>query len=147
MRNELEPSFDSFAFTFDIDAAFQEATTGILNDEVMHLEEKIQRVESLLMDASSEAYQSFVDFRSLASQIEMFCSHDHLFNEIASQNPTISGFIDSSRDHHDHTHNHSSSKNEHDSKSKSKISKKKKKPKKQAKNNVKRQRSWFGFYY
>lgn len=144
MRLETEALSDPFALEldFDINAAFQEVTTGILSDKMLTLEEKVGRVETLIAEASSETYQAFVDFRAMASQIEMFCNHDHALNESLTQNSTVSGFMDS---HKDYDHNHDSVDNTSEE-SETKNSKEKSKKKKK-KDRQKKRRSWFGFYY
>lgn len=147
MNSSPELLHDPFALEldFDINAAFQDATEGILTDEVLSLEEKIDKVASLITNASSETYQSFVDFRNIAAQIEMFCNHDHQFNESVAQDTTVSSFLSSFKDHgHDHG-NETADHSAHGKKEREKTKESKKKKKK--KEAQKKRKSWFGFYY
>jgi hypothetical protein len=90
---------------FDIHAAFQDAMDGVVTDTELALEEKVRRMEVIVTESNSEVYRDFVDFRSIASQMEMFCSHDHLLREATQSNETLSGFMDSHKA--DDGHNHS----------------------------------------
>lgn len=143
INTEQSLEFDPFALdiSFDINAAFQEAAADVLSDEALELEERVSRVQTILSEAQSDTYEAFVDFRMLATQVEMFCNHDHAFRESFSQNSpkeTFSHQLDAHRDHHhDHALESKGIKKQNDKKeSKKKEDRKKKKRK-----------SWFGFYY
>jgi len=89
----------------DMNQAFHEAAYGVMTDEELALDEKVSRMEAIVQEASSEFYREFVDLRSMAAQIEMFCNHDHSMQEIFSQSESIGVFMDRHTDHgHDHTH-------------------------------------------
>ncbi len=115
-RFEEMPDFGLEAFgmseDFDINAAFQEAIQGVASDTELALEEKVRRMEVIVSEGTSEVYRDFVDFRQMAAQMEMMCSHDHAFNQSMQGNDTLSGFMDSHKadDGHGHgsdkTHNH-----------------------------------------
>lgn len=143
MINTAELSeFDPFALdiSFDINTAFQEAAASVLSDEAIALEERVSRIQTILTEAKSDTYEAFVDFRMLAAQVEMFCSHDHAFRESFSQNSPESTSLYRHDPHEDHHHSHkldhTKAKHEED-----KGESKKKKDKK------KKRKSWFGFYY
>ena len=94
---------------FDINAAFQEAIEGIASDIELALEEKVRRMEVIVIEGTSEVYRDFVDFRQMAAQMEMMCSHDHAFNQSLQGSDTVSSFMDSHKagDVHNHgKHDH-----------------------------------------
>jgi|GEM_PF-2868235 len=88
---------------FDINAAFQEAVRGVASDTELALEEKVRRMEVIINEGTSEVYRDYVDFRQMAAQIAMACSHDHVFSQSMKGNETLSGFLDSHKD--DDVHN------------------------------------------
>lgn len=92
---------------FDINAAFQEAIQGVASDTELALEEKVRRMEVIVSESNSEVYREFLDFRQIAAQMEMMCSHDHALSQSMQNNGTLSGFMDSHKkdDGHDHSDN------------------------------------------
>jgi hypothetical protein len=141
LEHELTIDDLEFGSGFDINAAFQEAIQGVATDAELKLDEKVERMEHIIAEGSSELYQDFVDFRMMAAQIEAFCSHDHALNQSFQNSELLSGIrqtnqFDEGHDHTPHTagkHEDSSDEEEVDPKS----GKKKKK----------KRRSWFGFSY
>ncbi|MDB5169827.1 MAG: hypothetical protein JWN82_223 [Candidatus Saccharibacteria bacterium] len=107
--------------SFDINAAFQEAMKGVISDEEIALEEKVRRMEVIVAEGSSETYRNFVDFRAMATQMEMACMHDHNLHDATDASESLSGFRDlhSSEDGHGH--------GKHDEENDKKKGKKKKK--------------------
>jgi hypothetical protein len=91
------------ATDFDINAAFQEAIHGVATDTEIALEEKVRRMEVIVSEGTSEVYRDFVDFRSMGAQVEMFCNHDHAFNQATQGSETLSSFMDG---HKEDGHNH-----------------------------------------
>lgn len=88
---------------FDINAAFQEAMQGVAGDTELALEEKVRRMEAIVSEGTSDVYRDFVDFRAMASQMEMMCNHDHALHQSMQNSETLSGFMDSHTDDgHDH---------------------------------------------
>lgn len=107
-RFEEIPDFDIVAFgineNFDINAAFQEAIQGVASNTELALEEKVRRMEVIVSEGTSEAYRDFVDFRQMAAQMEMMCSHDHAFNQASQGSETLHGFMDSHKEDDGHNH-------------------------------------------
>lgn len=107
-RFEEMPDFGMEAFgmseDFDINAAFQEAIAGVASDTELALEEKVRRMEVIVSEGTSEVYRDFVDFRSMAAQMEMMCNHDHALNQSMQGNDTLSGFMDSHKADDGHNH-------------------------------------------
>lgn len=146
-RFEEMPDFGMEAFgmseDFDINAAFQEAIQGVASGTELALEEKVRRMEVIVSEGTSEVYRDFVDFRQMAVQMEMMCSHDHALNQSMQDNDTLSGFMDSHKadDGHGHgdslygKHNHKKDDDEHE------ID-----PKTGKKSKKKKRRGWFGVY-
>lgn len=89
---------------FDFDAAFQGAISDVATNEELALDEKVQRMEVIIQEASSELYTGFVDFTNMAAQMEMMCSHDHGLREAIEANETLSGFLDTHKTNNEHTH-------------------------------------------
>lgn len=110
-RFEEMPDFGMEVFgmseDFDINAAFQEAIQSVASDTELALEEKVRRMEVIVSEGTSEVYRDFVDFRQMAAQMEMMCSHDHAFNQSMQGNDTISSFMDNHKA--DDGHNHADS--------------------------------------
>lgn len=77
----------------DINQAFHEAAHGVITDQEIALNEKVARVENILEEASSDFYREFVDLRSMAAQIEMFCNQDHGLENALSASETVSNFM------------------------------------------------------
>jgi hypothetical protein len=146
-RFEEMPDFGMEAFgmseDFDINAAFQEAIQGVVGDAELALEEKVRRMEVIVREGTSEVYRDFVDFRQMASQMEIMCNHDHALNLSLQGNDTLSGFMDSYKadDGHNHSgglhskHNHKKNDDEYE------ID-----PKTGKKTKKKKLRGWFGVY-
>ena len=134
-----EPDFGmDFMFEdFDINAAFQEAVAGVASDEELQLEEKVRRMEVIVSEGTSEIYREFVDFRQMAAQMEMLCTHDHAFSQLAQGSDTLSGFMDSHGPEDGHGHQEQDHKHEEEYEIDPKTGKKTKK---------KKRRSWFGVY-
>jgi hypothetical protein len=107
---------------FDINVAFQEAIQGVASDTELALEEKVRRMEVIVNEGKSEVYRDYVDFRQIAAQMEIMCSHDHVFSQSMKGNETLSGLLDSHRtdDGHNHRdslhgkHNHKKDDDEYD---------------------------------
>jgi len=92
---------------FDINAAFQMALSEVAASEELELTEKVQRMEMIVNEGNSDSYRNFVDFQTMAAQIEMFCSHDHMLNEAMQTSDFMNDFRGSQKhgegdDHHDH---------------------------------------------
>jgi hypothetical protein len=110
-RFEEMPDFGMGSFDisegFDINAAFQEAIQGVASDTELALEEKVRRMEVIVSEGASEVYRGFVDFRQMAAEMEMLCSHDHALNQSIQDSDTLSGFIDSYKADDGHNHGNS----------------------------------------
>lgn len=146
-RYEEMPDFGMEAFgmseDFDINAAFQEAITGVASDTELALEEKVRRMEIIVSEGTSEVYRDFVDFRQIAAQMEMMCNHDHALNQYMQGNDALSNFMNSHKADGEHNHddnlhsnhNHKTDNDEYeiDPKTGKKIKKKKR-------------RGWLGVY-
>jgi hypothetical protein len=113
---ETEPSFESmheefgFEADFDINAAFQDALFGVATDEELALDEKVQRMEFILSEGTSDIYRDFVDFRAMAAQMNAACNHDHSLGSAVKGNEMLSSFMDAALKPegagHDHDHEH-----------------------------------------
>ena len=136
---------------FDINAAFQEALTGVVNSSELALEEKIRRMEILVAEGTSEEYRDFVNFKALAAQLEIACSHDHNLGPSLNSNLTLLSFMNSQKndehdhdsafdDHHDHEPVHHGEDEEDDDED-GNSPKTKKKKRKQTR------RRWFGIFF
>jgi len=90
---------------FDINAAFQEAVYGIAQDTELALEEKVRRMEGIVTQGASELYRDFIDFRGMAAQMEIICSHDHTMSQSLQASEILSGFMaaHTADDGHDHS--------------------------------------------
>ncbi|MGC1176437.1 MAG: hypothetical protein WA843_00025 [Candidatus Saccharimonadales bacterium] len=122
---------------FDINVAFQEAMFGVATDKELVLEEKVRRMEVIIGESNSEVYRDFVDFRSMAAQMEMFCNHDHALNQATQGSETLNSFMSSHND--GDVHNHGESHGKHNKKDDDEIDRKTGKKKK-------KKRGWFGVY-
>lgn len=139
---EQTPQFDFDMGDFDINAAFQEAITGVASDTELALEEKVRRMEVIVSEGTSEIYREFVDLRSMAAQMEMMCNHNHALDQSVQGSEILSGFLDSHKpgDKHDHS-NTPSSKNNHEDKDDDEYEIDPKTGKK-----IKKKRSWLDAY-
>lgn len=88
-----EPDMEELIGSFDIDAAFQEAVTGIANDDELALDEKVRRMEVIVREGTSDVYRDFVNFRQIAAQMEMMCNHDHAFRQSMETSDTLTSFM------------------------------------------------------
>ncbi len=123
---------------FDINAAFQEAVTGVVGDVELALEEKVRRMESIVSEGTSEVYRNFVDFRAMAAQMKMLCSHDHALSQSIQGSEMLSSFLDSYKadDGHNHTDDDKSIDDEYEIDPKTGKKTKKKKAKKESKKSL-----------
>ena len=122
---------------FDLNAAFQGAISGIASDEELALDEKIRRMESIINEGNSETYRDFVDFRQIASQMQMICSHDHALGQMMKSNDSLSSILgkhDDNDGHNHSSHSHDEDDDEDDDSDKKKKSKSLKK------------RGWFSYF-
>ena len=106
-KENPEYDFDFGMEDFDLNAAFQDAITEVATDKELALDQKIQHMEVIVSEGTSEIYRDFVDFRAMAEQMEMMCNHDHSLHEALQENDTLSSFMDNhgsenSHDHADH---------------------------------------------
>ena len=115
---------------FDLNAAFQGAILGVASDAELALDEKVKRMEVIVNEGKSEIYRDFIDFRQMASQLQMMCSHDHALSQMITGNDSLASFLS----HQDGEDGHSHQDHENDKKNKKK------------KNKSTKKRSWFGFY-
>lgn len=101
-----EMTMDFGMAEFDLNAAFQGAMVDVVTDEELQLDEKIRRMETIITEGTSEIYREFVDFRAMASQMQMMCNHDHALNNAMQGNEKLNGFMSehSADDGHGHTH-------------------------------------------
>jgi len=91
---------------FDINEMFQEALNGIATDEELALDEKVLRMEVIVSEGTSEVYREFVDFRQLASQMEMMCTHDHSLGQSIQGSDALGNFMGAFAEDDDHAHKH-----------------------------------------
>lgn len=119
------PEMDFGMEGFDINEMFHEALSGVATDEELALDEKVLRMEVIVSEGTSEVYRDFVDFRQLASQMEMICTHDHALGQSIQDSDTLGGFMGAFADDDGHGHAH-----EHDEDGATKSTKKKTKKKK-----------------
>jgi|GEM_PF-6262811 len=98
----ISESLDSF----NLNAAFQSALADIVEDEALMLEQKVQRIEAVITESASDLYREFVDFRALAAQVELFCTHDHGLRQAVTSSEVLSGFLGGHADHDEHEHDH-----------------------------------------
>lgn len=89
---------------FDINSAFQEAVSNVLSDKDIKLDEKIRRMETIVIEGTSDIYREFIDFRQIVSQIEMICNHDHVLESSMRDNETVSDFMHNHADEASHDH-------------------------------------------
>ena len=124
-------------FEFDLNAAFQGAISGVASDADLALDEKIRRMESIINEGNSETYRDFVDFRQIASQMQMICSHDHALGQMMKSNDSLSSILgkhDDNDGHNHSSHSHDEDDDEDDDSDKKKKSKSLKK------------RGWFSYF-
>ena len=117
-------------FDFDLNAAFQGAISGVASDADLALDEKVRRMEVIINEGNSDTYRDFVDFRQIASQMQMICSHDHALGQMMNANDSLSSILGKHDDndghnHSSHTHHEEEDDDDDDSdkKKKSKSSK------------------------
>lgn len=115
---------------FDINEMFQEALSGVATDEELALDEKVLRMEMIVSEGTSEVYREFVDFRQLASQMEMMCAHDHALGQSIQGSDTLGSFMGAfaQDDSHDHSPGHTHKNGNEESAKSTKKKTKKKKP-------------------
>lgn len=116
---------------FDVNAAFQEAIYGVAQATELALEEKVRRMENIVSQGASELYRDFVDFRALAAQIEVLCSHDHAMGQSLLGSEMLSGFMAAYKadEEHEHTDPHKHTPDDDEDETDPKNSKKTKKKK------------------
>lgn len=124
----FDNEFDFGLDDFDINAAFQDALTGVATAEDLANDEKVVCMEVLIAEGTSEAYRDFVDMRAMAAQIEMICNHDHALNEAMGGSESLMGFRDehTAEDGHTHSHEHKPNEDDDDDDEEDKNGKKKK---------------------
>lgn len=99
IKEEYLQSTDITDFTFeiegfDINQAFQVAFSGVISDEELALQDKVLRMEFILAEASNELYHEFIDFRTMAEQVEFFCNHNHDAEQLVHDSEDLSSLID-----------------------------------------------------
>lgn len=126
------PELDFGMEDFDINEMFQEALSGVVTDEELALDEKVRRMEVIVNEGTSEVYRDFVDFRQMASQMEMMCAHDHMFDQSIRGSDVLGNLLDAfaEDDGHGHGNGHSHGHGEGDDTASTKKRKKKTKKKK-----------------
>ena len=87
---------------FDINAAFQEAMFGVATDAELALDEKVRRMELIVDQGTSDLYREFIDFRQLAAQVELACSHDHALGQSLQASGLLAGLMGAQEQGHDH---------------------------------------------
>ncbi len=89
---------------FDLNAAFQGAISGVASDAELALDEKVRRMEVIINEGNSDTYRDFVDFRQIASQMQMICSHDHALGQMMNANDSLSSILGKHDDNDGHNH-------------------------------------------
>ena len=123
---------------FDLNAAFQGAISGIASDADLALDEKVRRMESIINEGNSETYRDFIDFRQIASQMQMICSHDHALGQMINSNDSLSSVIGKHDDNDGHNHSSHTHHEEEDDDDDDSDKKKKSKSLKK--------RGWFSYF-
>ena len=123
-------------FDFDLNAAFQGAISGVASDADLALDEKVRRMEVIINEGNSDTYRDFVDFRQIASQMQMICSHDHALGQMMNANDSLSSILGKHDDndghnHTSHSHDEDDDDDDNNKKKKSKSSKR---------------RGWFSYF-
>ncbi|MCX6729789.1 MAG: hypothetical protein NTV95_04105 [Candidatus Saccharibacteria bacterium] len=121
---------------FDLNAAFQGAISGVASDAELALDEKVRRMESIINEGNSDTYRDFVDFRQIASQMQMICSHDHALGQMMNANDSLSSILGK----HDDNDGHNHSSHSHDEDDDDDDNNKKKKSKSS------KRRGWFSYF-
>ena len=121
---------------FDLNAAFQGAISGVASDAELALDEKVRRMEVIINEGNSDTYRDFVDFRQIASQMQMICSHDHALGQMMNANDSLSSILGKHDDndghnHTSHSHDEDDDDDDNNKKKKSKSSKR---------------RGWFSYF-
>jgi hypothetical protein len=122
---------------FDLNAAFQGAISGIASDDEIALDEKVRRMEAIINEGNSDTYRDFVDFRQIASQMQMICSHDHALGQMMNSNDSLSSVLgkhDDNDGHNHSSHKHNDEEDDDDDSDKKKKSKSSKR------------RGWFSYF-
>ena len=122
---------------FDLNAAFQGAISGVASDAELALDEKVRRMEVIINEGNSDTYRDFVDFRQIASQMQMICSHDHALGQMMNANDSLSSILgkhDDNDGHNHSSHSHDEDDDDDDDSDKKKKSKSLKK------------RGWFSYF-
>lgn len=99
MSEQLSPQIEENYFLeleqeLDLDAAFQGAMNDVLSDEALRLEEQVEAMEAIILEANSELYYDLVDFQAMATQIEFYCNHNHELEHMLHENETMGSFLD-----------------------------------------------------
>ena len=126
---------------FDLNAAFQGAISGIASDADLALDEKVRRMEVIINEGNSDTYRDFVDFRQIASQMQMICSHDHALGQMMNANDSLSSILgkhDDNDGHNHSSHTHHEEEEENDDDDDDNNKKKKSKSSKR--------RGWFSYF-
>lgn len=130
-------NFDAFKdfgmVDFDINEAFQLALHDVVNDKALALDEKVRRMEVIVSEGTSNLYREFVDFRILASQIEIYCNHEHDLYQMSVENELLANLLSSHSSEYGHGHHGEDGPSEDDDEDE--VDKKNKKAKKR--------RGWF----
>ena len=111
---------------FDLNAAFQGAISGVASDAELALDEKVRRMEVIINEGNSDTYRDFVDFRQIASQMQMICSHDHALGQMMNANDSLSSILgkhDDNDGHNHSSHSHDEDEDDDDDSDKKKKSK------------------------
>ena len=122
---------------FDLNAAFQGAISGVASDAELALDEKVRRMEVIINEGNSDTYRDFVDFRQIASQMQMICSHDHALGQMMNANDSLSSILgkhDDNDGHNHSSHSHDEDEDDDDDSDKKKKSKSSKR------------RGWFSYF-
>ena len=122
---------------FDLNAAFQGAISGVASDAELALDEKVRRMEVIINEGNSDTYRDFVDFRQIASQMQMICSHDHALGQMMNSNDSLSSILGKHDDNDGH--NHSSHSHDEDDDDDDDSDKKKK-------SKSSKRRGWFSYF-
>ena len=114
-----------FGMEFDFDS-----------DADLALDEKVRRMEVIINEGNSDTYRDFVDFRQIASQMQMICSHDHALGQMMNANDSLSSILGKHDDndghnHTSHSHDEDDDDDDNNKKKKSKSSKR---------------RGWFSYF-
>lgn len=107
---QYEPPINMFDLegVFDIAAAYAGAISDVATNEELKLNEKIQRIEAIALDASSQFHQDFMTFRSvagvIAAEVAMQCTHNHSLQQEVQDNDLLSDFMGEHKPKDGHNH-------------------------------------------